>query len=151
MQQNPLEALTFIAAPSLLTNGCSLLILSTSNRFARAVDRARQLARESQDDPFVVDAKHRAQRRALMLVRALKAFYIAIGSFAAGTFAALIGGGVASINQGRLAPIIIELALIFAAIGTLSIAVGAISLVAETWHAYRGLAIEVKVARRRST
>jgi len=145
---NPLEFLTFIAAPALLTNATSLLILSTSNRFARAVDRARQLAREAHDDPDVVAATWRAQRRALMLVRALTAYYIGVGVFSGGAFAMLVGGGIASITRTRIAPIIIEVGLALAMLGTLSIAVGAISLVAETWHAYVGLAIEERIIRR---
>ena len=40
---NPFAALTFIAAPALLTNTSSLLLLGTSNRLARAVDRVRAL------------------------------------------------------------------------------------------------------------
>ncbi len=38
---NPFAALTFIAAPALLTNASSLLLLGTTNRLARAVDRVR--------------------------------------------------------------------------------------------------------------
>jgi len=34
---SPFAALTFIAAPALLTNASSLLMLGTSNRLARAV------------------------------------------------------------------------------------------------------------------
>ena len=46
VESNPFAALSLIVAPAILTNACSVLILSTSNRFARAVDRARQLAQE---------------------------------------------------------------------------------------------------------
>ena len=41
---NPFAALTFIAAPALLTNASSLLLMGTTNRLARAVDRVRALA-----------------------------------------------------------------------------------------------------------
>jgi hypothetical protein len=41
---NPFAALSLIVAPAVLTNASSVLVLSTSNRLARAVDRARALA-----------------------------------------------------------------------------------------------------------
>jgi hypothetical protein len=40
----PFTALTLVAAPAVLTNACSVLALGTGNRFARAVDRQRQLS-----------------------------------------------------------------------------------------------------------
>ncbi len=40
---NPFTALSLIGAPAILTNASSLLALSTSNRFAHAIDRARVL------------------------------------------------------------------------------------------------------------
>ena len=40
----PFAALSLIVAPAILTNACTLLIMSTSNRLARAVDLARELA-----------------------------------------------------------------------------------------------------------
>jgi hypothetical protein len=45
-QDNPFAALSFIVAPAVLTNASSVLALSTSNRLARAVDRARALTTE---------------------------------------------------------------------------------------------------------
>ena len=41
---NPFAALSFIAAPAILTNASTVLALSTSNRFMRASDRMRVLA-----------------------------------------------------------------------------------------------------------
>jgi hypothetical protein len=53
--------------PAVLLSACSMLILSTSNRLGRAVDRVRdladrfeQLAREESSDPFA------EQKRALI-------------------------------------------------------------------------------------
>ncbi len=39
---NPFAALSLIVAPALLTNASSLLVVSTSDRLARAVDRVRE-------------------------------------------------------------------------------------------------------------
>ena len=135
---NAFQLLTFIAAPALLTNASSVLILSTSNRFARAVDRSRTLAKA---DPASVLGRelNRAFRRVLMLNRAMTAFYIAVSAFALGTFSELLGGGIAAISRIEIAPVITLLGLVAATIGTFSIAAGAAFLVAETWDAYRGL------------
>ena len=46
MDPNPFAALSLIVAPAILTNASSVLTMSTSNRLARAVDRARDLARQ---------------------------------------------------------------------------------------------------------
>ena len=41
---NPFVVLSYVGGPAVLTNAAALLLLSTSNRFARAVDRSRFLA-----------------------------------------------------------------------------------------------------------
>ena len=40
LSDNPFTSLSLIAAPAVLTNASSVLALGTSNRFARAIDRA---------------------------------------------------------------------------------------------------------------
>jgi energy-converting hydrogenase Eha subunit E len=135
---NAFQLLTFIAAPALLTNASSVLVLSTSNRFARAVDRARALE-ALEPTPDHERALIRVARRALALNRALTAFYTAVASFAIGTFSELLGGGVAAIVRGEVAPVITMIGLAVATVGTIAIATGAAFLVAETWDAYGGL------------
>jgi Protein of unknown function (DUF2721) len=96
---NPFAVLTFIAAPAILTNASSVMALGTGNRFARAIDRARTLARELERKEGVPDAVARlrlkqlgyANRRARLLVRALTAFYLSLGAFAAASFTSLLG------------------------------------------------------------
>ena len=145
--ESAFQLLTFIAAPALLTNASSVLILSTSNRFARAVDRARMLAGDpASAGPGDIE---RATRRALTLNRALTAFYIAVSSFAIGTFSELLGGGIASLGKAEIAPVITGFGLFVATIGTVAIATGAAFLVAETWDAYRGLRGEERAIRAR--
>jgi hypothetical protein len=96
---NPFAVLTFIAAPAILTNASSVMALGTSNRFARAIERARSLASAlegGQDMPEAI-ARLRlkqlryANRRLLLLVRALTAFYLSMGAFAAASFTSLLG------------------------------------------------------------
>jgi hypothetical protein len=138
--QNPLQSLTFIAAPALLTNSCALLLLSTSNRFARAVDRARLLAKQPLDDSGA--ALTRVERRALLLVRALIALYTAVGSFGASTFLGLLGSVGFTVGALKGLTLFTEGSLVMASIGVLSIATAAAHLVPETITAYRGLLIE---------
>src|SRR5438128_2164240 len=105
--QNPFAVLTFIAAPAILTNASSVMGLATANRFARAIDRARALAAEVKGRDVERDAEARlrarqmrvAERRALLLVRALSAFYLSVGSFAAASLASLLGAVLFSLPQ----------------------------------------------------
>lgn len=96
---SPFVILSFLAAPAILTNASTLLALGTSNRLARAADRARSSAQSvitSKDpsDPLVKlhrDDFQAASQRASMLVKALQRFYLSAGCFALGTCVALIG------------------------------------------------------------
>lgn len=99
LSANPFAVLTFIAAPAILTNASSVMALGTSNRFARAVDRARAVARELEAQPPPPEPIFRLRtnqlrygtRRVLLLVRALTAFYASLGAFAAASLASLLG------------------------------------------------------------
>src|ERR1700681_3632343 len=99
MDPNPFSILTFIVAPAILTNASSVMALGTSNRFARTMDRARALSsqvkgKENDSDPELalrIRQLRTAERRALLLVRALTAFYLAVGSFAAASLVSLLG------------------------------------------------------------
>ncbi len=80
LQDNPFGLLTFIVAPAILTNASSIMALGTSNRFARAMDRARELTNQikgnSENDPEtarrIVKLRY-TERRGRLLVRALTA------------------------------------------------------------------------------
>ncbi len=94
---DPFSALALIAGPALLTNASTVLLLGTINRYARALDRARALAADlaapgdAAREAFLLEQLHAAQRRVLFIVRALTAFYVAIGAFALGTLSYLVG------------------------------------------------------------
>jgi hypothetical protein len=96
---SPFVVLTFLAAPAILTNASTVLALSTSNRLARASDRARSaaasiVAARNPDDPMVRFQETEFQmstRRAVLLISALRRFYLAAGCFAGGTCIALTG------------------------------------------------------------
>jgi len=147
---SPLQSLTFIAAPALLTNACSLMILSTSNRFARAVDRARLLAQTPPGDGGAALA--RVERRALLLVRSLIALYTGVGAFSASTFTGLIGSVIATAGRGTGVALLTEISLGCAAIGVFSVATAGLHLVVEAASAYRGLLLEATtITRHRPT
>src|SRR5579883_594310 len=149
MAQTPLELLTVIAAPALITNASSVLVLSTSNRFARAIDRSRLLAAElAKTEPNaparmnLLEQHIFIRRRTRVLVRTLTCFYLAVGSFASGTFSGLVGAATEHFGFTGIAAALTGLALVAVTFGTLAIAAGAVMLVAESRLALQGLAIE---------
>ena len=52
---NPFAGLSLIVAPAIMTNACTVLAMSTSNRLARTADRARELSREIEGSEVVPD------------------------------------------------------------------------------------------------
>ncbi len=107
MDQNPFAVLSLIVAPAILTNATSVLIMSTSNRLARGADRARELSKqlEGTADLNCPEAERRlrelstAEERTLLLLRSLRSFYVALGSFAFAAFASLLGAVLAQIQM----------------------------------------------------
>lgn len=108
MDTNPFAVLSLIVAPAILTNASSVLIMSTSNRLARAVDRARELSKQLEEsvDYSAPEAQRRlrelaaAERRALLLLRGLRSFYVALGGFAFAALVSLLGAVLAPIHIG---------------------------------------------------
>jgi hypothetical protein len=96
LTQNPFAALTFIAAPAVLTNATSVLAMSTVNRLLRTRDRMHEMFRESEVAERIHSAKfieqvNRIERQASLLLRALYWIYMALGSFAAASLVTLLG------------------------------------------------------------
>jgi hypothetical protein len=96
---NPFAVLSLIVAPAILTNAASVLAMSTSNRLARAVDRARQLSTQLEDAGDLssreaarrLDELDTTEQRTLMLLVALRSVYVALGGFASATLVSLLG------------------------------------------------------------
>ena len=156
LETSPFAALSLIAAPALMTNATSLLVMSTSNRLGRTVDRARGLAREIEAlsrngeagrGDVLLDL-NRAQRRVLITMRALTALYFAVGAFATGTLAAFLGAVLASPAGGLLqAAVAVNLATGGLAFASLMLAAGL--LMRESQLGYVLLRDEADRARRR--
>ena len=117
---NPFSVLSWIIAPALLTNACTLLILSTANRLARAVDRAEELSSKLE------------LQRSLMLLAALRSYYVACGSFATATLISIFGAVVASLGARDL---VVALEVCGAAAGLLAVGAlmyGSVVVIRET-------------------
>src|SRR4249919_1953269 len=103
---NPFAVLSLIVAPAVLTNAASVLAMSTSNRLARATDRARELARQLEETsdmstPQALRRLHElatTERRSLMLVAALRSIYVALRSFACATLFSLLGSALSTLE-----------------------------------------------------
>lgn len=136
---NPFAVLTFIVAPAILTNASSVMALGTSNRFARAVDRARAVAKELREgtaDDVLARLRLRqldfANRRARLLVRALMAFYLSLGSFAAASLTSLLGAAFVIAHQDAARHVAMLVAFGCGAVGVAGLVAGSCVLLWET-------------------
>jgi hypothetical protein len=139
-QANPFAVLSLIAAPAILTNACSLLAMSTSNRLARAVDRARELSKqlEGTDDLSTPEAGRRlaeltvTEQRTFLLLAALRSIYLALGSFAFSTLISLVGAVIAPLGTSVLVRTLEAIAVIGGIVAVGALVHGSIVLVRET-------------------
>lgn len=146
MTTNPFVVLSYVGGPALLTNATSLFILSTSNRFARAIDRARALANRPDKGSDVLDELRDAHKRVDLIVRALTSFYFAAAMFALGTLATIAGAAVAEIQNAPILSVVIVGAAMVGIAGFVAFMVGAISLVFEARITARMIALESRSA-----
>ena len=134
---NPFAALSLIVAPAILTNASSVLAMSTSNRLARAVDRARELSRQveapgDRDESRLLQELAINEERALLLLRVLRSFYTALGGFALATLVSLIGAVLAAVQSGPTVRALVLLGVLAGAIAVGALIHGATLLIRET-------------------
>jgi hypothetical protein len=137
---NPFAALSLIVAPAILTNACSVLIMSTSNRFARTVDRSRELARElDQSDDFTSETGVRrlrelgmAEERSLLLLSAMRSAYVALSAFATATLLSLLGAVLVPAGQTTPLKVVEGLAILAGMLAVGALVNASILLVRET-------------------
>lgn len=140
-------ALSFIVAPAMLTNASALMGLSSSNRLAIATQRTRELAQEleaaetlSSDEARRYFAEMNASaERSQLLLRALRAFYFAMGAFALATLLSLLGLAVETLDPVGLVRPLEILALAAGVFAFGGLVLGAIQLLRETHLAVRQL------------
>jgi hypothetical protein len=139
-QVNPFAVLSLIAAPAILTNACSVLAMSTSNRLARAADRTRELSRQLEEAGGLStpEAERRlrelsaSEQRTFHLVTALRSIYLALGSFAFATLMSLIGAVLAPLDSGVLLRTLEAIAVSGGIVAVAALVHGSIRLVRET-------------------
>jgi hypothetical protein len=137
---NPFAALSLIVAPAVLTNASSILVLSTSNRLARAIDRARTLATQLEQPDGVPERfsglrlKELAssERRALMLLSALRLFYASLGAFAGAALTSLLGAALSGSRHPGTAATLESVAVGAGFIGVAGLIFGCVLLLRET-------------------
>ena len=154
---NPFAALTFIAAPALLTNASSLLLMGTTNRLARAVDRVRELASQlehhARGEQAIAEVElwlmQRAEQRVRIIVHAMTTFYLAVGSFSFGTMLALIGAALVTPAHEGTRMWVLRFTIGACVIGVAAIMSGSLALVFESRITFRILTEEARQARER--
>ena len=159
--ETPFAGLTLIVAPAILTNASSLLAMGTSNRFARAVDRQRQLselleAGAAGGKPLDRDTAAIRLRqlritelRGQLLLRALTSFYVSLGSFASAALIALVGATFEAHNH-RVASAAVGIAALAAGgIGVANLVFGCTLLVRETRKTLASLRDEAAFSKQR--
>lgn len=140
LEANPFAALSLIVAPAVLTNASSVLIMSTSNRLARAVDRARELTRELEESSDLTssDAVRRlhelstTEGRSLMLIRALRSFYVALSGFAAAALLSLLGAVLAPTAPSPVSRGLEAVSIVAGLVAVGGVVHGSVLLVRET-------------------
>lgn len=140
IESNPFVVLTFIVAPAILTNASALMVLSTSNRFARAIDRARELSRQIEDAIKKSDKEYDrihseliiTENRAVLLLRATRSFYFSLGAFAFAVFVSLFGAGLVSMGYHVLDRMLALSAVAAVFLAVSGLVVGSVLLFYET-------------------
>ena len=139
-QLNPFSVLSWIIAPALLTNASTLLVLSTGNRLARAVDRARELSKQLEDEVDLASPKAirrlkeltATEQRSLMLLAGLRSIYIASGSFASATLVSIFGAAIVPLGAGTLVRVLEACAAVAGLLAIGALIYGSVIFMRET-------------------
>jgi hypothetical protein len=155
---SPFAAVTFVAAPALLTNASSVLIMSTINRMLRTRDAMHELMARSQtvattpeEANLLIRQVNRVERQATMLMRALHAIYLALGAFAGATLVTLLGAGVAPLVGAWMLHTCAALGLALGAVGVGGLIFGCANLFHATHLSLANIREEAAVVRARQS
>ena len=156
LTQSPFAILTFIVAPALLTNASSVLAMSTINRMLRTRDRMEELYAKSEpallpepDSVRLVAHVDRVEKQAAQLVRALRAIYVALGSFVAATLITLAGAALASFPGMLVFRALAVAGLTLGIVGVSGLIVGCVNLFRATQISLINLSEEATLIRQR--
>lgn len=145
---NPFIVLSYVSGPALLTNATSLLLLSTTNRFGRSVDRSRVLAEKLLDPvaraatPSLARQMQVVRRRLTLMARAMFGLYLSAATFALATLASIIGAAMAELGLHTMTLAVVGLAVAAGFAGFLALVAAAASMVAESRLAMRNIELE---------
>jgi len=148
MDANPFVVLSYVSGPALLTNATSLLLLSTTNRFARTIDRSRFLTAMLNQDPGGRDRAIEADelrivgKRIRLIGMAIAAFYLAAAMFALATVMSILGAVIAEETGGATLDVIVVSAVALGGVGFAAFVAAALALVIEARLAIQALARE---------
>ena len=144
---NALNLLSAMITPAVLISACGTLVISTSSRLARIVDRTRELSRiieelykaEDVDFPDERRAEFERQlafhaRRSQFVQRSLTSLYVALSLFVAATVAV---GFAAVFKKATWLPNLLGI------VGTLFLFYSCVMLMAETRLALRSVKAEM--------
>lgn len=155
LSQNPFALLSLIAAPAVLTNAASVLVMSTTNRFLRASERMRALAVRVEEGKVTGGLRallrsqvDRTERQALLLLGALRAAYTAIGSFASASLISILGAGLANTSLAIGFHVLAALALAVGVLGASALVVACARLLAATRLSLQNMAEEAALIRK---
>lgn len=137
LTQSPFAVLTFIAAPAILTNATSVLAMSTINRMLRTRDRMHELYAESESGPTFrsaafVEQVNRVERQAILLLRALRWIYTALGAFVAASLVTLLGAVFGQMGSGGIMHAVIDAGLLLGGLGVIGLVTGCANLLRAT-------------------
>jgi hypothetical protein len=145
-----LGMLSAMVMPAVLISASSMLVLSTSTRLARVVDRVRSLAADMEkhfgEEPSEIGAMRWQEverqlglqtRRGRLIQRALTSFYIALSIFVATTMSI---AGVMYLGYAGWLPGVLGM------LGTLTLFYGCMLLIGETGLALRSVDMEMEFA-----
>jgi len=156
LTQTPFAALTFVAAPALLTNASSILALSTINRMLRTRDRMHELFEESETGAKTEEERirltsvtGRVEKQAALLLTALHSIYLALASFASATLVTLLGAGFATFHGGIWVHVMAVLGLLLGFFGAGGLVLGCANLFHATQLSLVNIRDEAALIRER--
>lgn len=145
--------LSYVSGPALLTNATALLLLSTTNRFARTIDRSRYLsdllnrATANLAHGMAEVAELRVVGRRIRLIgTAIAAFYLAAAMFALATVTSIIGAVIAEEAGGASLDVVVLFAAGLGGVGFAAFVAAAFALVVEARLAIQALRLESAAA-----
>ena len=151
--ENPFAVLTIVVAPAILTSASSMLCLGTNNRLGRVVDRTRivsaqltTLAATDESRPLYQHQLQSLEVRWTLVLRALKLFYISLGSFATAALISLLGAILTGSALHAAFMVIALFALSSGTVGVAGLVIGCATMVKETRLAIEDLSKEAALA-----